>query len=59
MTPEQLAEHWDNEAATCAESAETTRSLSLYEQERASARTLRQCAMQLRLVLGLEARDAR
>lgn len=54
MTPEQLTEHWDNEAKACIESAENTRSLSLYEQERERARTLSQCAMQLRVVLGLD-----
>ena len=58
MTPEQLTEHWDNEAATCTASAESTRSLSLYERELERARTLSQCAMQLRLVLGLAARNA-
>jgi hypothetical protein len=56
MTPKQLTEHWDAEAETCTTSAESTRSLSLYERELERARTLSQCAMQLRLVLGLEVR---
>jgi len=56
VTPAELADHWDQEARTANASAENTRSLSLYEREHERARTLGQCAMQLRLVIGASTR---
>lgn len=52
MTPAEIADHWDVMASDLRSDAETTRSLSLYEQLHARATQLRQCAMQLRLATG-------
>lgn len=52
MTPDDLADEWDRMATACDENAKATRSLDVHARERARATQLRQCAMQLRLVLG-------
>lgn len=52
MTPAELADQWDVMAEECIAVAENTRSLDLNASERARAKQLRQCAIQLRLVLG-------
>lgn len=53
MTPSELASHWDNEARISADTAESTRSLDTHVREDARASLYRQCAMQLRLVMGI------
>lgn len=53
MTPAELADHWDNEARICLDIADSTRSLDTCAREHARAALYRQCAMQLRQVMGI------
>lgn len=52
MTLEELADHWDAEAAHNGQRAEDCRSIDAYVRYQAYAQQLRWCATQLRLVLG-------